>query len=76
MPSAAPNPGIAASVRLTGEPNASNKPASSEPMIRAPSSPNAGAHGDLEPSASTSGPIRVPIQAPERDPREREHARS
>ena len=49
-------------------PKASNSPASSEPTTSAPSSPNAGAHGECEPSESTSGPIRVPIQAPSASP--------
>ena len=73
-PSAAAKPGSRASARRIGAPNASNSPASSAPTISAPSSPNAGAHGEREPSDSTSGPIRVPIQAPEREAGEREHA--
>ena len=49
-------------------PNASNSPASTEPTSSAPARPNAGAHCECDPSDSTSGPIRVPIQAPNASP--------
>ena len=48
--------------------------ANTMPAINAPTRANAGDHGDRLPSSRTSGPIRVPMNAPAAKPNKRERA--
>ena len=67
-PSTIPNPGARRRTKRSRSPIPSNPDASTAPASNAPPRPKSGAYGESAPSLSSSGPSRVPMNAPAAKP--------